>query len=123
MCANLDSFAAMPRPEDLKDRGSLMRRVEDDVGRVFLGFDFDRDLEWKVGVYFPVVYGLERTVDFYGERRFGLEAPIKGLYVVGDPLMSLVWERGGCVSLAIFATGRIVGKRIVDLEELYKQLS
>lgn len=116
----LVSFAAMPRPEDLKDREALMRRMEEDMGRVFPGFDFDRDLEWKVGVYFPVVDGLERTVDFYGERRFGPETPIKGLCVAGDSAYELSSGVDGCASSAIFAAEKILGERLLDLEEFYK---
>ena len=116
----LVSFATMPKIEELKNRDTLMKKMEDDMSRVFPEFNFERDLEWKVGVYFPIVDALERTIDFYYEKRFGPETPIKNLFVAGDSAHELSSGVDGCASSAIFASEKILGEKLIDLEEFYK---
>lgn len=113
------SFAVMPTKDDLKNREGLIKRMISDLSPIFPQFDFEKDFEWKASVYFPIVDGLERTIDWYYERRFGPTTPIENLFVAGDSAQELSSGVDGCVSSAIFASEAISKEKIIDLDAFY----
>lgn len=114
------SFAVMPSKDDLKNKNNLIERMIKDLTPIFPDFDFEKDFEWRSSYYFPIVDGLERTIEWYYERRFGPETPIKNLYVAGDSAQELSSGVDGCASSAIFAAEKIMGEKILDLNQFYK---
>jgi len=114
------SFAVMPSKDDLKNKNNLIERMIKDLTPIFPDFDFEKDFEWRSSYYFPIVDGLERTIEWYYERRFGPETPIKNLYVAGDSAQELSSGVDGCASSAIFAVEKIMGEKILDLNQFYK---
>ena len=114
------SFATMPSKDDLKDRNALIKKMINDLSPIFPDFDFERDFEWVSAQYFSIVDALERTIDWYYERRFGPSTPIKNLYVAGDSAHELSSGVDGCASSAIFAVEEITGEKLLDLNEFYR---
>ena len=116
----LVSFAIMPRREDIIRKKWLIEGMIDDMSKIFPNFDFEKDFEWRTTEYFPIVDGLERTIDWYYEKRFPNTTPIRNLYAAGDTVHELSSGVDGCASSAIFAAEAITGEKIVNLEEFYR---
>ncbi|RLG39553.1 MAG: hypothetical protein DRO01_05410, partial [Thermoproteota archaeon] len=116
----LVSFAIIPKRTDIVRKNWLVENMIKDMSKVFPNFDFEKDFEWRTTEYFPIVDGLERTIDWYYERRFQNTSPIKNLYVAGDSVHELSSGVDGCASSAIFAVEAITGEKILNLEEFYK---
>ncbi len=114
------SFAVMPSKADMDDPEKLKNRMIKDMEEIFPDFDFDNDFEWSKTVYFPIVDGIGRTVDWYHKKRFGPETPFEGLYLAGDSAYELSTGVDGVVSSALFAVEKITGQKLIDLEEFYK---
>ncbi|MHA1626484.1 MAG: phytoene desaturase family protein [Candidatus Asgardarchaeia archaeon] len=112
-------ISAMPSKEELRNRIKLLKGMENDFNRVFPEVDFENDFEWKTSVYFPIVDGAARTVDWYWKRRLGPETPVEGLYVCGDTTMELSSGVDGCASSAILAYEKISGEKVIDLEKFF----
>ncbi len=116
----LVSFAVLPKREDVARKEWLVKNMIKDMAEIFPDFDFEKDFEWRTTEYFPIVDGLERTIDWYYERRFQNGTPIKNLYVAGDSVHELSSGVDGCASSAIFAVEAMTGEKILNLEEFYK---
>jgi len=78
----------------------LEEKIRRNVGKLFPSFNFE-EVDWKASHIFPVVDGVARTIDWYHEKRFGPETPIKGLYVAGDSAYELSTGTDGCASSAL----------------------
>jgi len=113
------TISAMPPKEELRNRTRLLKGMERDFNRIFPEIDFEEDFEWRASIYFPIVDGIARTVDWYWERRPGPETPIEGLYVCGDTALELSSGVDGCASSAILAYEKISGENIINLEKFF----
>ena len=116
----LVSFAIIPKRGDIVHKKWLVESMIKDMSDIFPSFDFEKDFEWRTTEYFPIVDGLERTIDWYYERRFKNTTPVKNLYAAGDSVHELSSGVDGCVSSAIFAVEEMTGEKILNLEEFYK---
>ncbi|MGQ4832578.1 MAG: phytoene desaturase family protein [Candidatus Asgardarchaeia archaeon] len=114
------SFAVIPPKDSLSNKDVLIKRMIDDLSNIFPNFDFEKDFEWRSAYYFPIVDGLERTIEWYYEKRFGPKTPIKNLFVAGDSAQEFSSGVDGCASSAIFAAEAITNEKIIDLESFYK---
>ena len=105
----------MPNPpENPKEIGDKMC---EDMKRIF-GFD-KNNCDWIKYVYFPVVDGIGRTVDWYADKRLGPETPVKGFYICGDSTKEFSTGTDGCANSSFFVAEKILGKKLVDMDEVF----
>ncbi len=97
--------------DDLKDQKSLVERMVKDLQHVFPNFDFEKDFDWRIHHFFPIVDGLRRTIKWHGKNRFGPTTPIKNLFVAGDSCYEFSTGVDGAISSAIFTVEEITGER------------
>ncbi len=95
--------------DELKDQEDLVNRMIKDLQPVFPNFDFEKDFQWRVHHFFPIVDGLRRTIKWHGKNRFGPTTPIKNLYVAGDSCYEFSTGVDGAISSAIFTVEKITG--------------
>lgn len=93
--------------DDLKDQDALVERMIKDLQPIFPNFDFNKDFEWCIHHFFPIVDGLRRTIKWHGKNRFGPSTPIQNLYVAGDSCYEFSTGVDGAISSAIFTVEEI----------------
>lgn len=98
-------------PEEIGDK------MCEDMKRLF-GFD-KNNCDWIKYIYFSVVDGIGRTIDWYADKRLGPETPIKGFYICGDSTKEFSTGTDGCANSSYFAAEKILAKKLVDIDEIF----
>ncbi|MFA5889963.1 MAG: FAD-dependent oxidoreductase [Actinomycetota bacterium] len=94
---------------DMREFGEKMRR---ELERLFPGLDLSK-AEWTTTRLFPVVDGVARTIDWYGDHRPGPRTPIKGLFIAGDTTQEYSTGTDGCAQSAYLAVEAVLGRDLV----------
>ncbi|MFA5788227.1 MAG: FAD-dependent oxidoreductase, partial [Actinomycetota bacterium] len=93
-------------------------KMERELKRLFPKLDLAQ-ADWITAQYFPVVDGIARTIDWYGETRIGPATPVKNFFVAGDTTREYSTGTDGCANSAYLAAGQVLGRTLVRIEDVF----